>query len=168
VFRPGFSTSRANQVDRGSAFQVTFTALAGDVLEFEWNMLTNEIDPIPPPDNPPYDPSTYTDFGWYDLSGADSADGALANANDGSFTAIAPTSYNFHTGQQTQQLTLLSGGTYTITVGVNDVADNNDLYASALMIDWFRLVRGPEPGTFGTVAGGLVALSWLSRRRRKL
>lgn len=167
VQNPGFSVSRPNAVDRGSAFQITFDALAGDVLEFDWNMLTDEIDPGPPADPSNYDPSTYTDFSWFDLSGADTASGSLANVNDGSFSAIGPTAYNFHTGQQVTQLTLLSGGTYTISVGVNDVADANDNYASALMIDFFRLVRGPEPGTFGTVASGLIALSWLSRRRRR-
>ena len=166
VFLPGFSSSRPNAVERGSAFQITFDGLAGDVLEFEWNMLTNELDPGPPADPNDYDPAVYTDFSWFDLSGAATADGTLANVNDGSFGAVGPTAYNFETGQQTAQITLSGTGSYTITVGVNDVADANDTYASALMIDFFRLVRGPEPGTFGTVAGGLMGLSWLSRRRK--
>ena len=166
VFNQGFSSSRPRDVDRGSAFQITFDALAGDVLEFEWNMLTNELFPGPPADPNNYDPNIYTDFSWFDLSGAATADGTLANVNDGSFSAVGPTAYNFETGQQTAQITLTGTGTYTITVGVNDVADAADAYASALMIDFFRLVRGPEPGTFGTVAGGLMVLSWLSRRRK--
>ena len=98
---------------------------------------------------------------------ADLGPRALANVNDGSFGPVGPTAYAAHTGQQTAQITLNTGGTYTITVGVNDVADSNDAYGSALMVDFFRLVRGPEPGTFGTLAGGLVALSWLSRRRHR-
>jgi len=158
VRQPGYSTSKNNDVDVGSAFQITFTALAGDVLEFQWNMLTDEPDRLPSADL-----LTYTDFGWWDLSGADSDDGALANVNDGGFGALGTTPYSEHTGPQQTQIVLTSGGTYTITVGANDVADNT--MSSALMIDFFRLVRGPEPGTFGTVAGGLLALAWLSRRR---
>jgi hypothetical protein len=158
VRNAGFSTSKKQDVDVGSAFQITFDALAGDQLEFHWNMLTNE-----PDRGPPADPLTYTDFSWWDLGGADTANGTLANVNDGSFSAIGPTAYSSHTGMQLANITLSSGGTYTITVGVNDVKDN--AYNSALLFDFFRLVRGPEPGTFGTVAGGLMALGWLSRRR---
>jgi uncharacterized protein (TIGR03382 family) len=161
VYNAGYSSSWIFSVNRGSAFQITFDAQAGDVLEFDWNMLTNETL------RSPQAPATYTDFAWYDLTGADTGQGALANVNDGSFGAVVPTAYDQHTGQQTAQITLNTGGTYTITVGVNDVADANDAYASALMLDFFRLVRGPEPGTFGTVAGGLMALSWLSRRRHR-
>jgi uncharacterized protein (TIGR03382 family) len=160
VRQPGFTVSGNNDVDRGSGFRITFDALAGDVLEFDWNMFTDETT------RAPVALATYTDFAWWDLSGADKADGALANVNDGSFGSVSGTPYDQHTGSQTAQITLTSGGTYTIAVGVNDIADAN--FASALTLDFFRLVRGPEPGTFGTVAGGLMALSWLSRRRSRL
>ncbi len=160
VRQPGFSSSNNNQVGQGSAFQITFDALAGDVLAFDWNMLSIETDR-----GPPAELDVYTDFAWYDLSGADQMDGTLANVNDGSFHAIGPTAYSTHTGQQSTEITLGKGGAYTITVGVNDVADTG--FAGALMLDFFRLVRGPEPGTFGTVAAGLMALSWLSRHRKR-
>jgi hypothetical protein len=157
VRQPGFTTSKNKDVDAGSAFQINFTALAGDVLEFDWNMLSTETG------RTPASLSTFTDFAWYELAGAATDDGALANVNDGTFGPLGPSPYGSHTGQQQTSITLTNAGTYTITVGVNDVADN--AYSSALMIDFFRLVRGPEPGTFGTVALGLIGLSWLSRRR---
>ena len=61
-------------------------------------------------------------------------------------------------------LSLTEGGSYTLTVGVHDVQDQG--YDSGLILDFFRLVRSPEPGTFGTVAGGLLVLNWLARRRQ--
>ena len=165
VSKAGHSKSKDKDVKRGSAFQLTFDALAGDVLEFDWNMLTSEIDPGPPLDTGD-DSYKFTDFSWYDLTGADTAEGALADVYSGPFSALTGGSYDFHTGQQLHQITLTTGGTYTITVGVNDVKDEDDFRASALVIDFFRLQRGPEPGTFGTVAGGLLALAWLSWRRQ--
>jgi uncharacterized protein (TIGR03382 family) len=159
VRNAGYSISNKQDIDVGSAFQLTFTAQAGDQLEFHWNMLSAETDR-----SPTADLLTYTDFSWWDLSGADAASGVLANVNDTTFGASGLTPYSTHTGQKLANITLATGGSYTITVGVNDVADNG--YNSALLLDFFRLVRGPEPGTFGTVAGGLIALSWLSRRRR--
>jgi len=162
----GYSSSRPNQVERGSAFQITFDAEAGDVLQFDWNMLSNELYPGPPADPDDYDPNVYTDFAYFRLTGADTAEGTLANVNDGSFSALGATDYDFETGQQTTELTLDSGGSYTFTIGIHDVADNDNNFASALVFDYFRLLRTPEPGTFGSVAGGLVAFAWLSRRRR--
>ena len=50
-----------------------------------------------------------------------------------------------------------------MNIGVHDVEDTN--FDSSFMLDFFRLVRAPEPGTFGMLGGGLIALSWLSRRR---
>ena len=159
VRNPGYSSSNKQDIGLGSAFQITFTAQAGDQLEFHWNMLTAETDR-----SPSADLLTYTDFSWWNLTGADTAKGALANVNDGGFSASGLTSHSSHTGMQLANITLATGGSYTITVGINDVADNG--YNSALLVDFFRLVRGPEPGTFGTVAGGLMALSWLSKRRK--
>ena len=160
VRRPGYSTSGPSDVESGSAFQISFTAEAGDVLAFDWNMLTDEFG------RTPANPAVYTDFGWYQLTGADSAEGSLANVNDGGFSALGATAYDHHKGQQTTELTLATGGTYTLTVGINDVLDTNNNFASALVLDYFRLLRMPEPGTFTTVASGLAALSWLSRRRQ--
>lgn len=159
----GYSVSKKKDIDVGSAFQISFTAQPGDLLRFDWTMLTNEFTR-----GPPTALDTYTDYGWYSLAGGDAVDGVLANVNDGSFPppSLGPTAYDRYTGQQTTELTLTTGGDYTITVGINDVADANNNFASALVFDYFRLFRMPEPGTFGTVASGLAALSWLSRRRR--
>jgi hypothetical protein len=161
VRRPGYSTSQPLDVESGSAFQISFTAEAGDVFAFDWNMLTDEFG------RTPANPAAYTDFAWYQLTGADSAEGSLANVNDGGFSALGATAYDHHKGQQTTELTLTTGGSYTLTVGINDVLDTNNNFASVLVLDYFRLLRMPEPGTFATVAGGLAALSWLSRRRSR-
>ena len=153
----------------GSAFQITFTAEAGDLLEFDWNFLSDEVSPSP--GNDPPDPGLYTDFGWFFLEdpSAGTGDGVLSHANDPNvtFATSGATGFLDETGYQTITMNLNQTGTYTLTLGANDVQDANDNWASALVVDYFRLVRGPEPGTFGTLAGGLIALSWLSRRRQR-
>lgn len=143
----------------GSAFQITFNALAQDSIQFDWNMLTSEFTATP------VEIDRFTDFMWVRIDGPPNRNRVPAHVNDGTaWGASGVGAYANHTGNQTFALTLPTGGSYTITVGVHDVQDA--AFDSALMIDFFRLVRGPEPGTFFTVAGGLMALSWLSKRRR--
>lgn len=144
----------------GSALQITFTAQAGDFIEFDYDMLTSEFTA------PTVDVDTYTDFMWVRIQGQVNRNRVPAHVNDGTaWGASGVTAFANHTDEQTFSLALPQGGSYSITVGVHDVQDG--AFDSALVLDFFRLVRGPEPGTFGTVAGGLMALSWLSRRRRK-
>lgn len=155
--QPGLS-SKGDGPTEGSALQITFSADANDVLELDYDFLTNDAS---------RDPFTYTDFAWYylDRPSGPGDDGVLAHTNQGGFTSFGGPDYTDHTGLQTFTLTLAQTGTYTITLGVNEVQDS--LAESALVIDWIRLVKGPEPGTFGLLAAGLGALSLHSRRRRK-
>ena len=153
---PGLS-SNGNGPQEGSALQITFFAEDGDTLEFDYDFLTNDAD---------QNPFVYTDFAWYYLDRPSGRNlGVLEHTNQAGFTTFTGPGYEEHTGSQTFSLSLSETGTYTITIGVNDVEDAFE--NSALVVDWFRLIKGPEPGTFGTVAAGLTALHGLARRRRR-
>lgn len=153
IDKPGYSTGSGPT--EGSAFQITFTAQQNDVLSFDWGMTSSEFT------RSPQDLDVYTDFAWYQIdgpTGQSSDEGVLARVNDGSFSGGS-------TGTQPLTFAIARTGTYTVTVGVHDVQDT--LFDASAFVNFFRLSRAPEPGTFGTVAMGLCALSWLSRRRRQ-
>lgn len=153
---PGLS-SNGNGPTEGSAMQITFTAQAGDVFAFDYDFLTNDADE---------NPYLYTDFAWFYVNAPVGRNfGVLEHTNQSGFSSFAGSGYEDHTGTQTFSLTLADTGTYTVTVGVNDVQDSFE--NSAVVVDWFRLIKGPEPGTFGTVAAGLLGLHGVSRRRRR-
>lgn len=150
---------------QGSALQITFTGQASDVLQWDWAFFTNEVSDSP--GNTPADPGRYTDFAWFflDYPVATDAGGALTHANDGTVTfSSSSTSYLDETPYTTLALVLPETGTYTITVGVHDVQDQ--AFDSGVIVDAFRLVRGPEPSTGLLLLGGLLGLSWHARRHR--
>lgn len=139
----------------GSAFRITFDALAGDQLLFDWNFITREALPLEP---------LYTDFGWSDLAfeGTSLDTSSLGDANTGPFFDTGNNNYD-QTGWQTATIVLPSSGTYTLTLGVMDVQDT--LTDSFMVFDWVRLSRAPEPGTAPLLMLGLLGLAWHGRRR---
>jgi hypothetical protein len=139
----------------GSAFRITFTAEAGDELLFDWNFVTREALPLEP---------LSTDFGWFQLAfeGTSLEEGDLGNANTGPFFDTGNNNYD-QTGWQTTSLVLSDAGSYTLTVGVNDVEDI--MVDSFMVFDWFRLRRAPEPGTASLLMLGLAGLAWRRRGR---
>ncbi|MBW2270782.1 MAG: PEP-CTERM sorting domain-containing protein [Deltaproteobacteria bacterium] len=149
--------SGASGVGEGSALQITFTAEAGEHLQFDVDFLTNDVS---------RDPYLYTDFAWYELNPPTGSkqSGVIAHTNQGGFSTFSGPDYEDHTGVQTFSLDLVRTGTHTLTLGINDVEDS--FRNSALVIDWIRLIENPEPGTFGLVAVGLIGLHWQARRPR--
>ncbi len=143
----------STRVRHGSAFQQTFDAEAGDQIMFDWNFLTNEIQP---------DAATYTDFLWSHLTGV--GQGALQHVNQPTgFFNSSSSSFTYETGWNTFALTLITAGTYTLTLGVNDVEDR--LIDTGAVVDNFQLIKQtPEPKTVLLLSSGLVGLAWIGRR----
>jgi hypothetical protein len=150
--------SSASGVGEGSALHITFTAETGDHFRFDFDFLTNDVSRAP---------SLYTDFAWFELNppNGPKQSGLIAHTNQGGFATFSGPDYEHHTGTQTFDFDIAATGTYTITLGVNDVEDS--FRESALVIDWIRLVKGPEPGTAGILALGLLGLNVYARRQRR-
>lgn len=157
--------STGTTVMEGAGLQLTFAADAGDVLEWDWAFVTNEVSPST--GNTPPNPGLYTDFAWFflDYPTTTDAGGALTHANDATVTfSTSATSFLDEVAYSTIMLAVPETGTYTISVGVHDLQDPQ--FDTGLIIDAFRLVKGPEPNTAFLVYGGLAGLVWHSRRRR--
>jgi hypothetical protein len=134
----------------GSAIRQTFLAEAGDILTFDWNFLTNEGTP-----------SFFNDFSFVSLS-------VLSELGDTtSIFMNSLTPFNQETGFQTFSFTIPTTGTYTLGLGVTDVADN--IVDSGLLVDNVKLTSVPEPtSTFGVLAlGAFGAGSFLKRKREQ-
>jgi hypothetical protein len=151
-----FPKTKGTTVPEGSAFQQTIVADPGDVIEFDWNFLTDEVLPE----------QTRSDFLFYDVSGVETGVLSHARLQPDDFLPSASI-FTSESGYQTAQIAIPSGSTpgasYVVTVGVADV---EELFGdSGAVIDGFRLQKAPEPGSFGLLAGGLLALAWRARRR---
>ncbi|MFB2879592.1 S8 family serine peptidase [Aerosakkonemataceae cyanobacterium BLCC-F46] len=131
----------------GSVIQRTVTVTAGAKLTFDWNFLTSEGTP-----------SFYNDFSFVAISSDTTTDtiSTLANTNN-SFTPSS-TIFPKETGFGTFSYTFTNPGTYTIGVGVMDVADSG--VNSAVLVDNFSLTDSegnPLPGSHTVESGpGLV------------
>ena len=133
----------------GSAIRQTFLAEAGDILSFDWNFLTNEGTP-----------SFFNDFSFVSLS-------VLSELGDTtSIFMNSLTPFNQETGFQTFSFTIPTTGTYTLGLGVTDVADN--IVDSGLLVDNVKLTSVPEPtSTFGVLALGAFGAGSLLKRKRE-
>jgi hypothetical protein len=133
----------------GSAIRQTFLAEAGDILTFDWNFLTNEGTP-----------SFFNDFSFVSLS-------VLSELGDTtSIFMNSLTPFNQETGFQTFSFTIPTTGTYTLGLGVTDVADN--IVDSGLLVDNVKLTSVPEPtSTFGVLALGAFGAGSLLKRKRE-
>lgn len=106
-------------VTQGSAMQTTFTANAGDIISFQWNFLTDELDQH----------VIYNDFAFTTLSSAST----LVVRNQASFVPTVAAGFDGETGFKTFSTQLSTTGTHTLGIGVVDVQDN--VVASALLVD---------------------------------
>jgi len=158
VYRPGESRSR--WPDEGSAVQQSFDVVAaGDVITFDWNFLTDEFI------RDPAEPDLYTDFLWGYLEGPTTTQEIVfAHVNQAGIFSSSGSTFDQETGYQNYSFTFTEAGTYTLTLGMNDLEDVD--YNSGVVFDGFRLIRGPEPNTFLLVAAGLMGLNWHARRRK--
>lgn len=141
----------------GAAFQQTFyVSENGDSVSLNYNFLTNESVPE----------ATTTDFIWWYLdrpTGSDQS-GVFAHANEDIFSSSS-TSYDYETGYQSIRLRANQPGTYTLTIGINDVDDT--FTDSAAVFDYFFLRKSPEPDTFFLFGAGLLGLAFHARRAKR-
>lgn len=105
----------------GSALKQTFSGVEGQTLTFDWNFLTNESTPD----------DTFNDFSFISLS--PSGTSTLADTRSRFPLLGNNVSFNDETGFNTFSLLLPETGTYTLGLGVVDVADQ--IVDSALLID---------------------------------
>ncbi|MDY6783804.1 MAG: PEP-CTERM sorting domain-containing protein [Cyanobacteriota bacterium] len=114
----------------GSAIKQTFTAKAGQVVNFHWNFLTDELDFDP-------NPSTFNDFAFVSLA-------SLNELGDTSLTfANSLTEFSNETGFQKFSYIIPTTGVYTLGIGVTDVG--NRIFESGLLVD--KVVVTPEPAS---------------------
>ncbi|EGJ30694.1 MULTISPECIES: PEP-CTERM sorting domain-containing protein [Moorena] len=111
------------EVFEGSAIRTTFTAVAGDVLNFDYNFLTDD-----------YGSEYFNDFAFVGISGQVSG-----LADTFSVLADSMTPFVNETGFSTYSQTIAASGTYTFTIGVTDVGDG--AFDSGLLIDNVNVVR---------------------------
>jgi hypothetical protein len=143
---PGALDTANGSAFEGSAIRQTFTAAAGDTLEFNWKFLTNEL--------------SDSDYAFIVLNGALTTLANVSNATNIS------SPFDLATGFSTFSTSALLTGSNTISFGVVDIIDGSA--ASGLLVD--NLVTSPVPFEFSPAVGllALGALYGCDRLRRKL
>jgi hypothetical protein len=134
-------------VTNGSGLQqVSVTAAAGSVLSFDWNFLTDEsVGPT----------NSFNDFGFVSVTptaGGGTLQTLASTQTPGFVTAPGATGFVSMTGFKSFSYTFPTPGTFTITVGAVNVQDT--AFASAVLVDKFRLLSsttGPAAGNWYVV-----------------
>jgi hypothetical protein len=137
----------------GSAFTISLGALnVGDVVTFDYDFLTTEIQP-----------GAHNDFAFWELNS-----GAIHLFADTNSAFLHPTTgagnpFALETGYHTVSITITTAATYTLGIGVMDAttADN----PSGLLID--NIVVVPEPTTIAFSIAGAALMVALRRRIKK-
>ncbi|MDD5063785.1 MAG: PEP-CTERM sorting domain-containing protein [Phycisphaerae bacterium] len=130
----------------GSAIKQTITVSEGDVLTFDWNFLTDEVE----------EGDNVRDFAFVSLS-----TGYADILADAVFSVFVPSStpFNDETGFAMFSYGFTTSGTFTLGFGVMHVEDND--VDSGLLLD--NVIVTPEPATVALL--GLGGLSLLRRKR---
>ena len=141
------------KVEEGSAIKKTFTAKAGDVLTFDWNFMTNELESTLVGSN--------NDFAFFTLNPLLSK---LADPSSSFVTSLTP--FLNETGFKTFSTKIFTPGTYTLGFGVVNVGD--PMFDSALAVDNVKLASVPEPtSVLGILAFGALGAGSMWRRKQK-
>lgn len=112
-------------VHGGSAIQQIFAGTAGQILDFNWNFITDETPP-----------SIFNDFAFWSLNSLST----LATANQ---TGLIPFDGLLQTGFKETSFVLPNTGAYTLTLGVANVSDTGGL--PQLLVDDVTVTSIPEP-----------------------
>lgn len=135
----------------GTGLSQVVTVSAGDVLTFDWNFLTDELD----------ETATFNDFAFFSVDGVAYL---LASRNSSTFNTVSPPSgFDGQTDWQSSSHTFSSAGTYKIGFGVFNVGDTG--HNSVLLIDAVTLPV-PEPSATVLCAFGML-LAFAVRRRKR-
>ncbi|MEM9928127.1 MAG: hypothetical protein AAF915_31160, partial [Cyanobacteria bacterium P01_D01_bin.50] len=117
----------------GSGIKQTFTAQAGDILEFDYTLLTNEGTP-----SPTFNDSAFLSLGSFVLE--------LGDTSDPTFSDKSVEGFSEATDTQTVKIAISQAGTYDLGFGVVDLTDT--IVDSGLLIDDVKLTSAGGIGTF--------------------
>lgn len=140
----------------GSAFQLNLGMLnAGDVITFDYNFLTDEVQP-----------GAHNDFAFFTLG----LPGNTPVIADTFSSLLHPTTgqgnpFVLETGYQTFSITVNTAGMYTLGIGVADGTTTD--VPSALLLDNIQLFQVPEPSTLALALVG-TGLLFAARRLTSL
>lgn len=140
---------------QGSAFTINLGALnAGDVVTFNYDFLTNEIQP-----------GAHNDFAFWELNS-----GTIHIFSDTNSGLLHPTTgagdpFALETGYQTVTINILASGTYTLGIGVMDATTTDN--PSGVLIDNIQVTPVPEPTTIAFSIAGAALLVALRSRIKK-
>jgi hypothetical protein len=135
----------------GSAIKQTFTAKAGQVVEFHWNFLTDELDFDD-------DPFSFNDFAFVSLT-------SLNELGDTSLSFMnSLTPFSDETGFEKFSYVIPTTGTYSLGIGVTDV--DNRIFESGLLVD--KVAVTPEPASvLGLLALGSLGAGSAFKRKQQ-
>lgn len=108
----------------GSGIKQTFTAQAGDILEFDYTLLTNEGTP-----SPTFNDSAFLSLGNITLE--------LGDTSDPTFSDKSVEGFSEATDTKTLTIGISQAGTYDLGFGVVDLTDT--IFDSGLLIDDVKL-----------------------------
>jgi serine protease len=141
----------------GSAFSINLgTLTAGSTISFDYDFLTNEIQP-----------GAHNDFAYYLLVGSSTVN-VLADTNSAFLhpTTGAGDPFALETGYHTATINITTTGTYTLGLGVSDAVTTDT--SSGLLIDNIQVISPvPEPTTIAFSVAGAALLVALRRRIKR-
>ncbi|BAY84917.1 peptidase domain-containing protein [Calothrix parasitica NIES-267] len=132
----------------GSGIKQTFTAQAGDIIEFDYTLLTNEATPT----------QTFNDSAFFSLGkSSDDSSGSkfaleIADTSDPTFSDKSVEGYLEATDTKTIKVAISEAGTYELGFGIVDLSDS--IVDSGILVDDVKLIStgvGPfSPSVEGT------------------
>lgn len=149
LIRDGTATGQ-----EGSAFKINLGALnVGDVVTFDYDFLTNEIQP-----------GAHNDFAFWELNSG--AIHLFADTNSSLHaTNASNTAFTLETGYHTVSIPITTAGTYTLGIGVMDATTTDT--SSGVLIDNIAVTAVPEPTTVAFSIAGAALLVALRKRIKK-
>lgn len=138
--------SLLNQATEGSVLARSFTVEAGDVLSFDWQLLTQDV-------------------GGADYAFLTVGNSLITLGNAASAALPGSGDYLAQTGLSTYQYTFANAGTFQVSFGIADVGDY--AVSSALSLDNVALTPIPEPSTYAAILGAAGLVGAMIHRRKR-